>query len=89
MATPAQVANDMAAHAVYWDKRDRVLERLCRDAACVIRVMLAGKSVDGRTYGGLHRRLLARARDESGIQGYPDFTRARLTIEQLRREAGR
>ncbi|KJS43546.1 MAG: hypothetical protein VR71_10135 [Roseovarius sp. BRH_c41] len=88
MATPAQIANDMAAHAKYWAGRDCNIERVCRDAAWVIRSMLEGPKVDGRTYGGVHRRLL---RLEMGpgwrVKGYPDLVRARLCIERLRREA--
>ncbi|MBN7785148.1 hypothetical protein JYP51_09470 [Ponticoccus gilvus] len=88
MATPAQVANDMAAHAAYWEKRDRRIERLCRDAARVIRLYLSGERVDRRTWAGLHMRLLSCARDESSVKGYPDFTRARLTLEALRQRCG-
>ncbi|WP_297772708.1 hypothetical protein [uncultured Roseovarius sp.] len=94
MATPAQIANDMAAHAAYWAKRDREIERVCRDAARVIRALMAGEPVDGRTYGGLHMRLLERERRRPDwhpdwhVQGYPDFDRARLCMERLRREAG-
>jgi hypothetical protein len=84
VADPAQVANDMAAHAVYWAKRDRDFERLCRDAAAAIRKLLNGEQLDGRTWARLHMRLLSRERTESRILGYPDFTRARLTLEQLR-----
>lgn len=91
MATPAQIANDMAAHAAFWAKRDCHIERLCRDAARVIRAFLAGGQVDGRTYYGVQKRLLDRARPPgdyaTAIGGYPDFDRARICMERLRAEA--
>jgi hypothetical protein len=89
MASPAQIANDMSAHADYWAKRDRDIERVCRDAARVIRALLAGDHVDGRTYGGLHMRLLDRERRQPDwhVKGYPDLARARNCMERLRREA--
>ena len=91
MATPAQIANDMAAHAQYWAKRDKNIERACRDAARVIRALLAGEQVDGRTYYGVQKRLMDRARWQGdyavAIGGYPDFDRARICMERLRGEA--
>jgi hypothetical protein len=89
-ATPAQIANDMAAHATYWAKRDRHIERACSDAARQIRALLAGERVDGRSWGGLHRRLLQFETQEDArrYQGFPQFCRARLCLEALRREAG-
>ena len=88
MATPAQIANDMAAHAAWWNGRDSNVARACRDAARVLRMLLAGERVDGRTWGGLHHRLLTLARPGSELRAYPDFDRARMTLEALRREAG-
>lgn len=89
MATPAQIANDMAAHAEFWAKRDKDIAGVCRDAARVIRAFLAGGRVDGRTYYGVQKRLLDRARMEPdwGVRGYPDFDRARICMERLRAEA--
>lgn len=87
MATPAEVANDMAAQARYWHGRDRDIERACADAALLIRAHLAGEPVDGRTWGGLHRRLLA-LEDSSFARRYniaDNLLRARLTLEKLRR----
>jgi len=93
MATPAQIANDMAAHAEYWAKRDKNIERACRDAARVIRAFLAGEQVDGRTFGGVQKRLMDRARGQGdcavAISGYPDFDRARTCMECLRMEVKR
>lgn len=90
MASPAQIANDMAAHAAYWTKRDRDIERACRDAAWVIRAFLTGDRVDGRTYWGVDRRLsnLADRKPDWGVQGYPDFDRARICMQRLKAEAG-
>lgn len=88
MASPAEIGNDMAAHAIYWERRDRIIEGICRDAARMIRDLLAGKPVDGRRYGGLHRRLL-NLEDSvrlKNLQGAPDLVRARLAIEGLRRK---
>jgi len=87
MAHPAPVANDMDAHATYWAKRDRAVERACLDAARAIRFLLAGQRLDGRFWGGLHRRLLnlERAGGRRNVRGYPDLCRARLTIEALKR----
>ena len=57
MATPAQVANDLAAQADYFAKRDHDIAQLCRDSARVIRAMIAGQPVDGRTLRGVMTRL--------------------------------
>lgn len=84
MASPAEIANDMAAQAAYWAKRDRGVTNACLDAARTIRAFLAGERVDGRTYYGLHRRLL---RLEMSRRSGPDFTRARNALEALHREA--
>ena len=59
-ATPAEVANDLEAQAAFFRKRDEDVSRLCRDSARLIREMLAGERIDGRTWGGVHRRLLDR-----------------------------
>jgi hypothetical protein len=89
MANPAQIANDMAAHAAYWAGRDRDIERACRDAARMIRALMAGERVDERTYWGLPMRLLNRERFQPPrpVKAYPNFVRARLCMERLRREA--
>lgn len=91
MATPAEIANDMAAHATYWQKRDRKTFEACNDAARVIRMFLDGLQVDGRTYGGLHRRLLDLTSRHSAdrVAGAPNFDRALQTLYQLRAEASR
>lgn len=89
MATPAQVANDMAAHARYWAGRDKVIASTCTVAAQVIFRFVEGGSVDGRTYAGIHRRLLKLEGSKYPWQGFPDFQRARLTLERLRAERTR
>ena len=55
-ATPAQIPNDLEAQAAFFAKRDDRVARACRDAARMIRQLLAGEMVDGRTWGGLHAR---------------------------------
>ena len=56
-ATPAQVANDLALQAAYLAKRDHDIAQLCRDSARVIRAMIGGQAVDGRTLRGVMTRL--------------------------------
>jgi hypothetical protein len=68
MATPAQVANDLAVQADYFAKRDDEIARLCRDSARLIRAMIAGQAVDERTYARVTFRL----------QGYSYWPRAAL-----------
>ena len=46
MATPAQIANDMSAQAVYWHKRDDRIAALCRDAAAMINNLRARLVID-------------------------------------------
>ena len=67
-ATPAQVANDLAVQAAYLAKRDDEIARLCRDSARLIRAMIAGQLVDGRTLRGVMTRL----------QGYNSLRRVSL-----------
>lgn len=86
MATPAQVANDMAAQAAYWTGRDREVARTCLDAARVIRELLATKPVDGRTLHGLNRRLLTLEGNANASQNdrlYASLSRARAVIGEL------
>jgi hypothetical protein len=90
MASPAEIANDMSAQAAYWVRRDKKVGRACLDAARVIRAFLSDEQVDGRTYYGLHRRLLdLEARAARSSFRFPNFTRARNALEALHREAHR
>lgn len=83
-ATPAQVANDMRAHARLLQKSDQNLASLCRDAAKTLDDMLAGEKIDGRRWHGLHGRLLTFEGPRSGCYSW-NVTRARLALEALRR----
>jgi hypothetical protein len=56
-ATPAQVANDLAAQGRWWDKRDRDVAHACEDGARLIRRLMAGEHVDGRTFYGIKGRM--------------------------------
>lgn len=90
-ATPAQVANDLEAQATFWRKRDDDIAKACLDAAHMIRLLLARRPVDGRSWTGLHRRLLnlmsfgphdARSGANRSLQRGLD------TLTAMRREAG-
>jgi len=83
MAVPAEVANDMAAHARYWVKRDRHIARACEDAARLIRDLLAGEYVDHRRYFGLTGRLQRFTTRRQHHKGAPDFDRAVRTLREL------
>jgi len=91
MATPAEVKNDMAAHAAYWHRRDKRIFRACNDAAKVIAMYLDGSQVDGRTYWGLRRRLLdlSSPTSRTPVAGAPNFDRALTTLQTLNAEADR
>lgn len=86
-ATPAQIANDLAAQAQFWQRRDDHAARACRDCSRLIRAMIAGEAVDGRTYHGLYGRLMNlettwRSRDD---RLWNSLARGRLTLETLKR----
>lgn len=86
-ATPAQIANDLEAQARYFAKRDDRVERACRDAARMIRMLLADEPVDGRTWGGLHTRLLdltSRSRRYAGTQIDTSMSRGLQCLYELR-----
>jgi hypothetical protein len=83
-ATPAQVANDLTAQAVYFARRDAHVERACRDAARMIRRHLLGEPVDGRSWGGLHRRLLDLTHRYRGTAIGGSMERGLDTLFQLR-----
>lgn len=86
MASPAQIANDLAAQAAFFRQRDDDVARTCRDAATLIRKMVAAEAVDGRTFNGIHERLLnqcERYRREPTSQIYTSLRRGLMTIETL------
>lgn len=85
MATPAEVANDMAAQAAYWRGRDREIPRVCSDASRVLRKLLSGDEVDGRTVYGLTARLykLELFAKVADLPVENSLARARETISQL------
>ncbi len=89
MVSAAEVANDMAAHAAYWEKRNKVVAKACRDAAHLIRGMLNGQYPDGLTYGGIWGRLLNLENRGLHYQGYPNFTRARQALSELNTARGK
>ena len=86
MASCAEIANDMAAHAEYWQRRDTNVGRVCIDAAALIRLMLDDEQVDGHRYHGVWRRLLDQERGyySGKVQGWPNFGRARSCIEMMK-----
>ena len=91
MASPAEVANELSAQANIYARSDRNVERACRDAARMIRQYLAGEHVDGRTWGGLHTRLLdltATFRSEANACIAYSLDRGLQTLYELRAGVG-
>lgn len=84
MASPAQIANDLAARAAFLHGRDRAAEALCRDAARVIRAYLSGPPPDGRTVAGVLGRLYGTNR--GGADHLASLARAAAAIRTLRAE---
>lgn len=89
MATPAQIANDMDAQAKWWAKQRGKLRiaATCADSAKAIRILLAGERLDGRFWHGLHLRLVSLEHHDTLRVARTDLTRARLCLEELRRQA--
>lgn len=86
-ATPAQVANDLALQAQYFAKRDAEVSATCHDCARVIRAFLAGEKVDGRTYGGVHVRMLKMDKRYTGeTQISKSVNRGLMTLQLLHHE---
>ena len=90
MTTPAQVANDMSHHATYWHGRDKGVAGTCRGTATLMQKLLRGEGVDTRTFEAVRHDLLAKARSHplQNARGYPNFARARETLDYLRRHPG-
>lgn len=85
-ATPAQVANDLDAQARFFDKRESNLAGACRNCALAIRAMLNDGKIDGRTYTGVHTRMMnmeARYRGRPDTQIYKSVTRGLCTLQVL------
>lgn len=85
-ASPAQVANDLALQAQYFDRRDDAVARACRDCARLIRAFIAGDRVDGRTYGDLVGRLVGemdRYRNRSETQIGKSLRRGFYTLQAV------
>lgn len=68
-ASPAQVANDLAAQAAYFRGRDGEVEATCRDAARLIRHFLNSEPIDGRTLRGVLTRLQNLAGSKRWLSG--------------------
>ena len=88
-ATPAEVANDLAAQAKFFVKRDDEIARLCQDCARLIRASVAGEVIDLRALGECLDRLIDRQAwipPERGKASQIDRSlhRALLTLEKLR-----
>lgn len=90
MATPAQIANDMASRARFWDGRDGAVCSACRRSADVIRQFLGPSPPHPRAVTET-LALIYRVYGYSVVIGMPDhhhaLSRAADTIQQLRREA--
>ncbi|QYK42854.1 MAG: hypothetical protein KF887_07060 [Paracoccaceae bacterium] len=86
-ATPAEVANDLAAQGAFFLRRDEDVARACREAARVIRKLLAGEHVDGRTWHGLQDRMTwldFRFRSQPDTQIAKSISRGLQTLRDLR-----
>lgn len=91
-ASPAQVANDLAAQADFYARRDNRIADACRDCARIIRALLAKELVDGRTYSGLYGRLLdltLQHRNRAETQIATSLHRGLVTLTTLRSESRR
>lgn len=84
--SPAQVANDLEAQAAFFNKRDGDLAQACRDCARAIRAILNDGRIDGRTYGGIHQRMLnldLRHRSRADTQISKSISRGLSTLQEL------
>ncbi len=88
-ATPAQVANDLDAQAAFFDRRESDLAAACRDCARTIRAMLNDGKIDGRSYSGVHTRMMnmqTRYRGRPDTQIAKSITRGLCTLQVLHGE---
>lgn len=89
-ASPAQVANDLIAQGTFFDRRDDDVARACRDSARLIRALIGGERVDGRTYSGLHSRMIGlsiRYGHQPDTQISKSLSRGLATLSALWNEA--
>ncbi len=88
-ASPAQVANDLAAQGQYWQRRDGDVGRACFDGAQLIRCLLEGSHADGFAASELRQRLdsLWRRFEKQNIYNNPSNSlhRGVTTIDELQR----
>jgi hypothetical protein len=87
MATPAQVANDLALQADYFARRDDEIARLCRDSLWLIRKMIGGQPVGEMPYARVIWRLedyTFRPRAAAPSQIDKSLDRALVTLKALR-----
>lgn len=85
-ASPAQVANDMAAQAKYWSGRDMNIELACEAAHRVIRAFVEGKQPHGNAIRAALDRL-QRHLSYSQLADQPvwkSMARAEATIRHFR-----
>jgi hypothetical protein len=85
--TPAQVANDLAAQATFFAKRDDNIAGLCRDSLWLIRALIGGQAVDER----FHARVIFRlqrwnSRPRAAVPSQIDksLDRALVTLTELK-----
>ena len=86
-ATPAQVANDLAAQATFFAKRDDNIASLCRDSARLIRALIGGQAVADLTYARVIWRLedyTFRPRAAVPSQIDKSLDRALVTLTELK-----
>ena len=89
-ATPAQVANDLAAQATFFAKRDDNIAGLCRDSLWLIRALTGRQAVDEGLYESVIFRLQRwNSRPRAAVPSQIDksLDRALVTLTELK--AGR
>lgn len=91
MATPAEIANDLAAQAKFWRGRDDQVSFVCRDCASLIRQMRDGHRINKWTYDAVERRLLenlSRYKSQGNTSISYSMARGLQTMTELRAVAG-
>jgi len=90
-ATPAEVANDLAAQARFFVKRNDDIAKLCRDAELLIRAWVAGEVVDDLELSQcmaklIHLEVWKEPEPGKSSQIYRSLHRALRMLEKLRAE---